>query len=72
MNKILLLAISLLLSTASFSAEKEYKCRKKYSKISCSEIKDAKRESFCWKGKITDKKKDKICKKAKNKKRLKR
>lgn len=75
MKKITVLAACLLLSTASFAGSKS-KCKKKYTEVSCSKIEDAKREHFCWKGKLSEKKKTKICttekKKRKHKKMVKK
>ncbi len=55
------------LMTTAFASEKTKKvqkkqCRKGYERISCEGIKDAKRASFCHKGKIKPEKKEKICK----------
>lgn len=49
-------------------AEKEFKlralCRKGFQEIKCATVEGAKRSHFCWKGKITGNKSDKICKTA--------
>jgi hypothetical protein len=71
MFKILLILLCIFSTITSFSATKKRKCKKNYSRISCTDLKEAKRNSFCFKGKITDSKRLKICKKT-PKKRIKR
>ena len=65
------LAIALLLISFSFPVLAGKECKKSYKKIDCSEVKDAKRDHFCWKGsKISPKKKERICKKLKKKRKM--
>jgi hypothetical protein len=65
------LALSLLASSAAFAGPKS-KCKKKYTEVSCAEVEGAKREYFCWKGKLADEKRDKICKSEKKKRKHKK
>jgi hypothetical protein len=67
MIKILLMISTLLLFTLSTTQAKS-KCKKGQRKISCGKIKSSKRKSFCWKGEISKKRKNKICKTKKSKK----
>jgi hypothetical protein len=60
MKKVVVLVACFLLSVASYAGTSS-KCKKNYVKVSCSGIEKAKVNSFCWKGKLTEKKKIKIC-----------
>lgn len=48
--------------------EKSFQCKGDYKAVSCSDVKAAKRDFFCFKGKVNPKKKARICKKAKKSK----
>ena len=64
MKKITILALCLTISYAPLASAKN-KCGKKYE-IFCKEVKGAKKDSFCWRSKLTDKKRiEKICKTSK-------
>ncbi len=67
MKKLLCL---LMLSGLSFNAlgDETIKCRKGYEPQSCSNVKNALRGAFCWKGEIKEEKKNKICLTKKKKK----
>lgn len=67
MKKITVVALCFLISSISFAGTKT-NCKKKYREVSCSEVESAKRESFCWKGKLPEAKKVKICTSEKRKK----
>ena len=71
MKKTLFITCSLLFFIFSTATHAKGNCSKGQKKISCSKIKSSKRSSFCWKGKISTKKKASICR-AKNKKKLKK
>ncbi len=71
MPKAVILALCLLISSASFAGTRS-KCKKKYTKVSCAEVEGAKRQQFCWKGKLADEKKEKICKTKKKKRKAKK
>jgi hypothetical protein len=66
----LVLVACMLFSTATF-AEKKPRCKKKYTEVSCEGIAAAKRKFFCWSGDITPERQERICKKAKRKKKSK-
>ena len=71
MSKVLMTVFALVISSGIYAGTKN-SCGK-YTKISCSEIENAKRESFCWKkGQPSIEKKSKICKTEKRKKRTRR
>ncbi len=70
MNKLII--ASVLFSGLTFAAHAKNECGKKHTSISCEGIEGAKRESFCWKGKLSDKRKVKICSKAKKNKKAKK
>lgn len=61
MSKATLLTFCLLMSSLAFAGPKG-NCSKKQTEVSCNGVKGAKRDSFCWKGKVADAKKIKICK----------
>ena len=71
MKKVVILVLCLGISTVAFGAGKS-KCKKKYTEVSCAEVEGAKRKSFCWKGKVSDEKKSKICMKEKKKRKYKK
>jgi len=71
MKRTIILLLCLGISSFAFGANKS-KCKKNYKEVSCMEIEGAKRKSFCWKGKLADKKKDKICKSEKKKRKYKK
>ena len=71
MIKTLFLALALLISSISFAGPK-LNGKKKATKVSCSEVKGAKKDHFLWRGKISEKKKNKICKSAKKKRKNKK
>lgn len=71
MKKMTILTTCLLLSAASYAGPKS-NCKKKYTKVSCSKIEGAKRTHFCWKGKLSEENKAKICTTEKKKRRLKK
>lgn len=76
MKKLLLIPTVLIMTSGAF-AETEAKapvaCKKEgYTRISCDEVKGAKRSGFCWKGVISDKRTAKICKKKPSKKLVKK
>ncbi len=60
MKKIALISGLLFLGTA-FSGEKQV-CKKGHQSVSCKDVKGKKRDMFCWKGKVSEKKKAKLCK----------
>ena len=64
MSKILVVISTLLLTKVAFGST-DFKCRKKYTAISCNEVKDAQRTHLCLKypDKLTHAKKEKWCKK---------
>ena len=66
MKKVIIALSTVLLTQATF-ASNEFKCGKKYSAVSCSEVKNAKRTHLCLKHpkKLTEAKKVKWCKKVK-------
>ena len=68
MNKPALIALCLLVSFISFGAPKG-KCKKSLKEVSCAKVEGSKREFFCAKkGKVSEDKKQKMCKtKKKNK-----
>ena len=71
MSKVLMTVFALVLSSGIYAGTKG-SCGK-YTKISCSEIENAKRDSFCWKkGQPSIEKKTKICKTEKRRKRVKK
>lgn len=72
MKKTLFLFALMSASVSALANDKDIKCRQKYTAISCQEVKESKRSGFCWKGNLTDTKKDKICKTAKKRKNKKR
>lgn len=69
------ISLAILTMTASaFAAEKAKKaptCKSGFAKISCEDVKDAKRDFLCWKGEIPADKKEKVCK-SKRKQKLKK
>ena len=69
MKAIAIVVMCLMLSVSVMAEAKKMKCDKKgYASVSCDGIAEAKRSEFCWKGKISDKKKEKICKTEKKEK----
>ncbi len=73
MKVLLITALMLTAVTPAFAAKK-LNCGKKYVEVSCKEIKDSKRDYFCWKSskKLTTEKTEKICKLEKSKKKSKK
>ena len=70
MTKIMTLTLLLLLtSSASFAGAK---CKKGIFEISCAGVAGAKKKSFCSKRKLTEEKKNRICKTMNKKRKLKK
>ncbi|MDD0853965.1 hypothetical protein HBN50_12705 [Halobacteriovorax sp. GB3] len=65
--KILAIAMILSISTPALSKTPN-SCKKGYTPISCSAVAKKQREGFCWKGKISKAKTQKICLKTPKKK----
>ena len=73
MKKVLITILSLMIMSSGYTKGNKAKCGKKYTEISCKNIKKAKRTHFCWKnGKISKKKKHNICMKEKKVKKVKK
>lgn len=64
MRKFLILICFALFPAVGSSKEKK-SCRDGFELISCSEVKGSKRKHFCWKGEMTNEKKNKFCKSSK-------
>tara|TARA_Y100000590_G_scaffold464901_1_gene635567 strand:- start:3402 stop:3614 length:213 start_codon:yes stop_codon:yes gene_type:complete len=62
----LALALCFILSQISI-AEAQHACKPNQKAVSCEGVKNAKRKSFCSKGKVSEKKKKKMCLKSKKK-----
>lgn len=71
MNKVIILLVCLGISTSVWSDGKT-KCKKNYQEVSCSEVEGAKREYFCAKGSVKEKKIIKACKAQSRKKKAKK
>lgn len=61
------LAIILILGFMPTAFSKQRSCKGEYQKVSCKAVKTAKRNGFCWKGKISEDKIEKICSKERKK-----
>jgi len=60
MKKMSLILITLLMSTV-VNAKTVKTCKKSLKYISCEKVEKSQRDGFCWKGKLAETKKEKIC-----------
>lgn len=57
-----ILVIFLFFGALSSYGKAKYQCKENFTKVSCKEVKGAKRKGFCAKKNISEKRKNRICK----------